>query len=479
MKTLFLNPPHPLEIKLDIQRYTLRTRAGSLFPPIWLSWAAASVPDSRVVDSMASNLGMDEVGSIARDYDLIVMQVDTATINPCLQVAEFMKESTGAKICFVGPHVSVQSCANDVLNRGNNVDYVARREYDYTVKELAEGQPLEKILGLSYKENGSINHNPNRPFIENLDELPFVNPIYKRDLPIKSYRIHELRYPFTTIFSSRGCQYGCKYYCRWPAVFDGSKFRARSPANVYAEVQWVKDNMPEIKEILFDEGTFTTRPKRVEEISDLIKHLDVTWSCNARADVPIETLRKMKASGCRLLIVGFESSHQEILNTICKGERLDRMKKFVKDCKTVGLLIHGTFMIGLPGETKESIEDDFKLAVKLDLDSIQFSVATPYPGTEFWAYLMEKGWLVDNNCVNENGLQQAVYSYPNLSQEEIEQSAEALHKKFLFRPRFVYKTLRLAISNKDEAKRIAKGFYEYSSYLRKTRNKMNRKTLAR
>ena len=146
MKTLFLNPPHPLEIKLDIQRYTLRTRAGSLFPPVWLSWAAASVPDSRVVDSMASNLRMDEVASIARDYDLIVMQVDTATINPCLQVAEYMKESTGAKICFVGPHVSVQSCANDVLNRGNNVDYVARREYDYILNTFDVTKPFSNII---------------------------------------------------------------------------------------------------------------------------------------------------------------------------------------------------------------------------------------------------------------------------------------------------------------------------------------------
>lgn len=477
MKTLFLNPPHPLNIKLDIQRYTLRTRAGSLFPPIWLSWAAASVREARVVDSMALNLRADKVVSIAKDYDLVVMQVDTATVNPCIQIAEFTKQSTGAQVCFVGPHVSVQSCAHDVLSRAHSVDYVARREYDYTIKELAEGQHPQKILGLSYKENGKIYHNLDRPFIENLDELPFVNPIYKRDLPVKVYRIHELRHPFTTIFSSRGCPYGCKYYCRWPAVFDGSKFRARSPANVYEEVLWVKENMPEIKEILFDEGTFTTIPKRVEEICDLIKPLGVTWSCNARADVPIETLRKMKASGCRLLIVGFESSHQEILDTIRKGEKLDRMERFVSDCKKVGLLVHGTFMIGLPGETKQTIEDNFKLAVKLDLDSIQFSVATPYPGTEFWEYLKEKGWLINTDYMDENGLQQAVYSYPNLGREEIEHAAEVLHKKFIFRQRFIWKTLRLALSSKDEARRAAKGLYEYTSYLWKARRKVHKKSL--
>jgi radical SAM superfamily enzyme YgiQ (UPF0313 family) len=472
-----LNPPNPLNVRLDIQRYTLRTRAGSLFPPIWLSWAAASVPDSRVVDSMASNLTVNDVLTIVKDYDLVVMQVDSATINFCIQVADMIKESTNLSICFVGPHVSVQTCADDVLRRAKSVDYAARKEYDYTIKELAEGKKPEEILGLSYKKNKAIYHNADRPFIQNLDNLPFVNPIYKRDLPVKVYRIHELRHPFTTIFSSRGCRYGCKYYCRWPAVFDGSNFRARSPQNVYEEVRWIKENMPEIKELLFDEGTFTTIPKRVEDICSLIKPLKVTWSCNARADVPFETLKKMKDAGCRLLIVGFESSHQEILNNIRKGERLDRMVQFVADCKKAKLLVHGTFMTGLPGETKETIQDNFKLAVKLDLDSIQFSVATPYPGTEFWDYLKQQGWLLNDNCISEDGLQHAVYKYPNLSQDEIEKSVEVLHKKFLFRRRFIWKTFRLACSNINEARRISKGLYEYTSYLWKTRKKKNSSAL--
>ncbi len=471
MKTLFLNPPHPLNIRLDIQRYTLRTRAGSLFPPIWLAWAAASVPNSRVVDSMASNLNTGDALSAIKGYDLLVMQVDTATVPGCIQFADEVKQSADIDICFVGPHASVLSCADTILKNAKSVDYVARREYDYTIKEVAEGKQPGQILGLSYRKDGECKHNPDRPYIRNLDELPFVNPIYKRDLPFKVYRIHELRHPFTTIFSSRGCRYGCKYYCRWPAVFDGSEFRARSPENVYEEVLWVKENMPEIKEILFDEGTFTTIPKRVEEICKLIKPLGVTWSCNARADVPVETLREMKASGCRLLIVGFESSHQEILNTIRKGERLGAMEQFTKECKKVGLLVHGTFMIGLPGETKESIEDNFKLAVKLDFDSIQVSVATPYPGTEFWDYLQGKDWLVTDSCVGEDGLQHAVYSYPQLSQSEIERAAEELHKKFIFRRRFIWKTFRLACSNINETRRVTRGLKEYALYLWKTRQK--------
>jgi radical SAM superfamily enzyme YgiQ (UPF0313 family) len=425
------------------------------------------------VDAIASGLTVEDVLRIAKHFDLVVMQVDTASIDSDLQVARRLKEFTDATICLVGPHVSVLECADEVLRKTKFVDYVARREYDYTIKELAEGVPPEKILGLSYRKGESVQHNPDRPFIKNVDELPFVNPIYKRDLPMKVYRIHELRHPFTTIFSSRGCPFGCRYFCRWPAVFEGSLFRPRSPQNVFEEVRWVKENMPWIKEILFDDGTFTTDPRRVEKICDLIKDLDVVWSCNARADVPFHVLRKMKEAGCRMVIVGFESANQHILNTIRKGITLERMEKFVKDCKKVGILVHGTFMIGLPGETKETIENTFRWAVKMDLDSIQFSVATPYPGTEFWNYLKERGWLrQDLRYIDEEGIQQAVYDYPDLSGEEIREACEILHRRFVFRPRFVWKTIRLALSHKDEMRRVLRATYEYVLYLWKIKKKV-------
>lgn len=468
LKTLFLNPPYVSGVRLDIQRYTIRARAASLFPPIWLSWAAASVPDSRVVDAIASKLTTSQVVPIAKKYDLVVIQADTATINQCIRLADVMKSTTNAEICLVGPHVSV--LADEIMKGSKCIDYIARREYDYTVKELASDKVLKDIPGLSYRDNGKICHNPNRPFIENLDQLPFVNPIYKRDLPIKAYGIHELHHPMTTLFTGRGCPYGCKYFCRWPAVFNGNRYRTRSPHNVYDEVLWVKENMPEVKEILFDEGTFTTFPERVEEICDLIKPLDVIWSCNARADVPLRTLKKMKEAGCRLVIVGFENASQRVLNTIHKGTIIDRMEKFVEDCKNVGILIHGCFMVGLPGETRQTMEDTFRWAVKMDVDSIQFSVATPYPGTEFWKYLKDGGYLRSDVYVDERGFQEAVYDYPGLSSKEICEASESFHRRFIFRPRFVWKTFRLVLSDKYEAKRVARGFYAYMRYLWKRSN---------
>ena len=424
---------------------------------------------------MASNLTIEDVLRVVKSFELVVIQVDTATVDFNIQLAKEIKECADLKVCFVGPHVSVLECADEILKRTKYVDYIARREYDYTIKELVERKPPEMILGLSYKKNGIVYHNPDRPLIKNIDELPFVNPIYKRDLPIRVYRIHELRHPFTTIFSSRGCPFGCRYFCRWPAVFEGSIFRPRSPYNVYEEVHWVKENMPEIREILFDDGTFTTDPKRVDKICDLIKPLDIVWSCNARANVPLSTLMKMKEAGCRLVITGFESANQQILTTIRKGITLEMMEKFVKDCKKVGILVHGTFMMGLPGETKQTIENTFKWAVKMDLDSIQFSVATPYPGTEFWMFLKEKGWIHDKSCVDEHGIQEAIFDYPNLSGEEIKETCELFHRKFIFRPRFIWKTIRLAFLHKDEMRRVTKSAYEYVLYLMKAGLKVHGK----
>ena len=461
MKTLFLNPPAPKRIRLDIQRYTIRARAASLFPPIWLSWASASTPNSRVVDAVASKLSEDDVVNLAKSYDLIVMQADTAIVKYCIHLAERIKSVSGSLICFVGPHVS--ALPESVLY-SPAVDFVARKEYDYTVRDLAEGIEPSRILGLSYRGGEGIVHNPDRPFIENLDELPFVNPVYKRDLPIKAYGIHELFHPFTTIFSSRGCPYGCKYYCRWASVFEGH-YRMRSPKNVYEEMAWIKENMKEVQEVLFDEDTFGVYPKHAEQISRLIKPLDLTWSCNARATMPFETLKAMKDAGCRLLIVGFESGSPDILQRIRKGVTIEQMKKFAENCHKLGLLIHGCFQVGLPGETPETLEKTFKLAIELDCDSIQFSVASPYPGTEFWKFLKDNGYLKSDAYVDENGFQEAVYDYPGLSSAEICRASEEFHRRYIFRPSYVWKVIRLALSDRREMKRVVRGAYQYAKYL--------------
>ena len=200
-------------------------------------------------------------------------------------------------------------------------------------------------------------HNEPRPILENMDELPFVAPVYKRDLKIENYFIGYLKHPYVSIYTGRGCRSKCTF-CLWPQTVGGHRYRTRSAENVLEEVKWIRDNMPEVKEIMFDDDTFTDFKPRVEEIARGLGKLGVTWSCNAKANVPYSTLKIMKDNGLRLLLVGYESGDDQILLNIKKGLRTDIARRFSEDCRKLGIMIHGTFILGLPGETQRDHRED-------------------------------------------------------------------------------------------------------------------------
>ncbi len=223
---------------------------------------------------------------------------------------------------------------------------------------VARAKPLAQIQGLSYRApDGSIKHNEARPILENMDELQFVAPVYKRDLKIENYFIGYLKHPYVSIYTGRGCRSRCTF-CLWPQTVGGHRYRTRSVENVLEEVKWIRDNMPEVKEIMFDDDTFTDFKPRVEEIARGLGKLGVTWSCNAKANVPYATLKIMKENGLRLLLVGYESGDDQILLNIKKGLRTDIARRFSEDCRKLGIKIHGTFILGLPGETQRNDRKD-------------------------------------------------------------------------------------------------------------------------
>ena len=244
------------------------------------------------------------------------------------------------------------------------VDFVCREEFDYTCKEVAEGLPLRDIKGLSYRsERRRASCTTCRaPILENMDELPFVAPVYRRDLKIENYFIGYLKHPYVSFYTGRGCRSKCTF-CLWPQTVGGHRYRVRSAENVLAEVQWIKENMPEVKEIMFDDDTFTDTSNlpRVEAIARGMGELGMTWSCNAKANVPYKTLKVMKDNGLRLLLVGYESGDDQILHNIKKGLRTDIARRFTEDCRKLGILIHGTFILGLPGETARDDREDHRV----------------------------------------------------------------------------------------------------------------------
>src|SRR5262249_41723675 len=160
-----------------------------------------------------------------------------------------------------------------------------------------------------------------------------------------------------------------------------------------------------------------------------------TWSCNAKANVPRQSLEVLANNGLRLLLVGYESGNQQILHNIKKGMRVEVARRFTKDCHELGIKIHGTFILGLPGETKERIEETVKFATEINPHTIQVSLAAPYPGTFLFNQAVKEGWLDEANAelVDEHGVQVAPLHYPHLSHSEIFHSVEDFYKRFYFR----------------------------------------------
>jgi radical SAM superfamily enzyme YgiQ (UPF0313 family) len=193
-----------------------------------------------------------------------------------------------------------------------------------------------------------------------------------------------------------------------------------------------------VKEYFFDDDTFTDDLPRAEAIARGLGRLGVTWSCNAKADVPRATLEVLRDNGLRLLLVGYESGSQAILNNVRKGIRLDRARAFTRHAKALGIKIHGTFIMGLPGETRETIEETIRFALEIDPDTIQVSLAAPYPGTALHAQAREQGWLEDADLVDAGGVQASVLRYPHLARTEIFASLDAFYRRFYFRPRKIF-----------------------------------------
>jgi len=451
-------------------RYQAKREVKSFWFPTWLAQPAALVPGSRVLDAPADGLTVGATLAIARDFDLVIMHTSTPSFPTDARFAELLKQDNPrVQIGLVGAKTMVDPVGS--LKATTAVDFVCGEEFDYTCKEVAEGRPLPDIRGLSYRgEDGLVVHNPPRPILENMDELPFVAPVYKRDLKIENYFIGYLKHPYVSFYTGRGCRSKCTF-CLWPQTVGGHRYRVRSADNVIAEVRWIRDNMPGVREIMFDDDTFTDSSNlpRVEAIARGMGQLGMTWSCNAKANVPYATLKVMKENGLRLLLVGYESGDDQILHNIKKGLRTDIARRFTEDCRRLGILIHGTFILGLPGETRATIQKTIEFAKDINPHTIQVSLAAPYPGTTLYRQAVENGWLQENdaaNLVNEKGVQLAAIGYPHLSKEEIFHSMEDFYKRFYFRPSKIWEIVREMLVSWEMMKRRLREGVEFFRFLR-------------
>jgi hopanoid biosynthesis associated radical SAM protein HpnJ len=456
LKTLFLNPPSFENFDGGAgSRWPATREIESYWYPVWLAYPAGMLEGARLLDAPSHHVSAEETINIARDYEYLVLFTSTPGFPGDIRLAKKIRETNPKiKITFVGPHVSV--LPERSLKDCPSIDFVVRKEFDYAVYEFANGKPLEEILGISYLKNGSVVHTPDRPEIQDLDSLPHVTEVYRRDLDVTKYNVPFLLYPYVSLYTTRGCPAQCTF-CLWPQTLSGHPWRKRSTDDVAREMADAKTYWPNVREFFFDDDTFNIQKPRTIELCEKLKPLKLTWSCTSRVTTDYETLKAMKDAGCRLLIVGYESGDQQILKNIKKGATIERARQFTKDCHKLGLVVHGDFILGLPGETPETINNTIAFAKELDVETIQVSVAHAYPGTELYDYAVKNGFMVgDNKMVDEGGHQLAHIQYPGLPAEEILESVHRFYDEYYFRPKAVFRILRKAAFNNVDRKRLYK-----------------------
>ncbi len=462
MKVLVLNPSYGKNF-VRSARWAARSRGRVQRHPDYLAIATAVLESAghevKLIDAAALNIGFEDTIKLAKSFrpDLSVLHTTTPSIYNDLIHAESIKD-LGSATVLIGQHAS--ALPEETMKMSEKIDFIAIGEYDYTLRDIANEKEPQDIEGITYKEGAEIIINRKRELIKDLDELPF--PAWHQ-IDVHDYFDAGKLYPFITIISGRGCPNNC-CFCVLPQLYYGKKYRFRSVRKVIEEIEYDLDLFTDLKEIMFEDDTLTSNKKRLSDLCDkLLNHglnERISWSANARAELnDLELLRLMKESGCRMLVVGYEFGDQRILDNVRKGLTIDQMNEFAKLTKKVGIKVHGCFMIGGPGDTKETAGETIRLAKELNPDTLQYSGLTPYPGTEFYRWCKENEYIIAKDWTDwvDAGEQSTVVEYPNLSKEEIIDLVDkGLYENFYFRPSTWVHHL-ITIRGYDDFKRKMKG----------------------
>jgi radical SAM superfamily enzyme YgiQ (UPF0313 family) len=478
MNVLALNPPFHSRYSRS-QRSPAVIKSGVVYYPIWLAYATGVLEqdgfEAKLVDAPAARLSLPDVLSMAEEFQprLVVMDTSTPSIQNDTQVAEAIKDRVpDAFILLVGPHVT--ALPEESLRTSPAVDAVARGEYDYTVRDLARllarRGDLATILGLSYRDGeDSFVHNPERPLIQDLDELPFASEVYKRHLQAEDYFYSITRYPEVTIVTGRGCPYRCTY-CLWPQTITGHQYRQRSVTRVADEFEYIAREFPQVKEVFIEDDTLTVDQERCIALAQELIRRDnqLPFTANSRASVSYETMSWLKRAGLRLLCVGFESGDQAVLNAKRKGIKVEQFHRFRKDARRAGVLVHGCFMAGGPGENRESLAKTLELAKQLNPDTAQFFPLMVYPGTEAYEWAQRNGYLTTEDFrewLTPDGLHRSVVEQPELTAGDLVAWCDQARRSFYLRPRYVASKMWEIVTHPAEAGRIIKAARVFFRYI--------------
>lgn len=395
----------------------------------------------RIVDSLAMNYTLIDLKDELKTFnpEVIGLTSTTPTIYDAYRVAKLAKIiNPNVKVVIGGPHVTFTPV--ETLRECPYIDVVVKGEGEFTTLHLMEsfekGKPLSEVRGITYREGNVIKDTGSSRFIRDLNKLPL--PAYHL-LPMDKYKLGDRK--FGAIITSRGCPFQC-IYCSSSQLY-GKVWRARSPESVVEELRLLRDKYG-IREIEFLDDTFTLNNKRAEKICEAIRRegLDISWSCSSRVDTLTRKLAfKLKLAGCHFLYLGIESGSQRLLNFIRKGITLNQAKVAIEIAKKVGLNTLASFMLGIPGETRETIRKTINFAKKLNPTLAQFTLCTPYPGTKLLEIVKKCGCLLTRDWSKYTTLE-PIIKLPGLTAKELKRWLERAYLSFYSRPSFILRNLR-------------------------------------
>ena len=438
-RVLLIYPPSPVINREDrCQQPTKELLVIPPLPPTDLMYLA-SIAESCEFEAIIRDYSQG--GNFEADLkefqpNYLVANIATPTFKSDMMAVQHAKEIVPS-ICTIVKGAPFLTYNTNTIYENPFIDYVIMGEAELTLKDILDGVPDNEILGICYRENFQPVKNDKRPFIDNLDILPFParhlvdNSIYRRPDNGKVQAVVKV---------ARGCPFHC-FFCLATPV-SGTKVRTRSPENIVAELKECVEKY-NIRNFLFWSDIFNfDREWTLELCQKIIESgLKITWSSNTRADTMDDEMAKMMyKSGCRLVSIGVESGSQKILDNIGKKITLDDIRNTVKILKKNKIKIYNYFVIGLPWETEETVEETIKFAIELDSNFISFYTATPLPGTKYFAYAMLNK-LVEGNLDFRSAYYEPVVRSEHLSKERIFELHKQAVKRFYLRPRFIIKTL--------------------------------------
>ncbi len=483
-KALVTNPPWPGDgygARSSV-RWPHKRKDKKLEFPIFLAYTVALLKEAGVetafLDGVCDELDIEryaaEVARLAPDF--VAMECSTPSIDHDLQSIRRIKElRPQAFVALMGSHATYYH--QELLREHPQIDAIIRGEFEVTVREAAlalrGGGSLAQVAGLTWRAADGIRANPDRPFEGDLDRWPYPD---RESISIEKYQTAQYQgRKGTFMLSSRGCPYRCTF-CLWPGTMVGRDFRARDPESVVAEMEYLVKQHG-VDDIYFDDDTMTIDRERLLRICRLIqeRELKVHWISMGRVDtVDDELLTEMRKAGCDNVYLGVESGSEEILKRLKKGITLDQVVKAFQAARRAGIKTQAFFMLGGPGETKETLRETIEFAVKLDPDNAQFAAAVPYPGTEMYEESLRKGYLRATTW-EDYAAKDIVLETETLSRLDLEKARLEAYRRFYLRPRFILRTAG-RLTSAREFRRVWRGTVSIVSRLLYFSKNVRRKT---